>query len=102
MTVKTHFSDDKKVVTISIEGSFDFSLYQSFREAYSEIDIIGLQVILDLSKTDHVDSSALGMILLLKDHTDELSGALTIQKPNATVRQILNIAQFDKLMKINN
>ncbi len=100
MTVKTHFSDDKKELTIAIHESFEFSQYQSFRDAYSEVDIEGIRITLDLSKAEYMDSSALGMILLLKDHVEELSGELIICKPSAMVNQILEIAQFDKLLTI--
>ncbi|GAC28491.1 STAS domain-containing protein [Brumicola pallidula] len=100
MTVKTNISDDKKVLTIVIEESFEFSQYQIFRDAYSEIDVIGIKFILDLSKAAFMDSSALGMILLLKDHADKLSGELIISKPSVMVNKILEIAQFHKLITI--
>ena len=47
-----------------------------------------------------MDSSALGMILLLKDHAQSVGGKLVIRKPNATVNKILEIAQFHRLMTI--
>jgi|OM-RGC.v1.030512630 anti-anti-sigma factor len=100
VTVKTNISDDKKVLTIVIEESFEFSQYQIFRDAYSEIDVIGIKFILDLSKAAFMDSSALGMILLLKDHADKLSGELIISKPSVMVNKILEIAQFHKLITI--
>lgn len=100
MTVKTNISEDKKVLTIVIEESFEFSQYQLFREAYSDIEITGIKFVLDLSKAAYMDSSALGMILLLKDHADKLSGELIISKPSAMVSKILEIAQFHKLMTI--
>jgi len=100
VTVKTNISEDKKVLTIVIEESFEFSQYQLFREAYSDIEITGIKFVLDLSKAAYMDSSALGMILLLKDHADKLSGELIISKPSAMVSKILEIAQFHKLMTI--
>jgi len=93
-------SDDKNELTIAVVESFDFSLYQNFRDAYHEVEVRGIKIILDLSKADYMDSSALGMILLLKDHAEELSGELIIYKPTATVDKILEIAQFHKLMTI--
>ena len=47
-----------------------------------------------------MDSSALGMILLLKDHVQLYAGQLIISKPNETVNKILEIAQFHRLMTI--
>ncbi len=47
-----------------------------------------------------MDSSALGMILLLKDHADNLGGQVIIKKPSDTVNKILEIAQFHRLVTI--
>jgi anti-anti-sigma factor len=100
MVVKTSISENEKAVSIIVDQHFDFSLHQSFREAYSKFDVIGTHFILDLKDTEYIDSSALGMILLLKDHVDNLSGTLLISKPNDTVNKILEIAQFHRLMTI--
>ena len=47
-----------------------------------------------------MDSSALGMILLLKEHADKLASKIVITGPNPAVLQILEIAQFQKMMTI--
>ena len=47
-----------------------------------------------------MDSSALGMILLLKDHAENLSAEVIIEKPSETVFKILQIAQFHRLLTI--
>jgi anti-anti-sigma factor len=100
MTVKSNVSDDNKEVSISVENRFDFSVHQNFRDAYSQLTERGTSFILDLSSTEYMDSSALGMILLLKDHAQSVGGKLVIRKPNATVNKILEIAQFHRLMAI--
>ena len=100
MTVISKLSEDSKQLTISIEGRFDFSLHQKFRDTYTSITDKSLAYILDLNKTEYMDSSALGMILLLKDHVELYTGNLIISKPNDTVRKILEIAQFQRLMTI--
>ncbi|GAA0818912.1 STAS domain-containing protein [Colwellia sp. D2M02] len=100
MTVYSKISEDGKQLTISIEERFDFSLHQQFRAAYHDNVTPDLTYILDLSKTDYMDSSALGMILLLKDHVQLHTGTLIIDKPNDTVNKILEIAQFHRLMTI--
>lgn len=100
MAVSNQLSSDKKQLFISIDERFDFSLHQQFRESYTNVTQQGLTYILDLSSTEYMDSSALGMILLLKDHVQLYAGKLIISKPNETVRQILEIAQFQRLMTI--
>ncbi|GHF93328.1 STAS domain-containing protein [Thalassotalea marina] len=100
MALKKFVSDDGKKITISVDERFDFSVHQSFRDAYIDADTIGSEFILDLSKTTYMDSSALGMILLLKDHVEKSSSSLKISKPNDTVNKVLEIAQFHRLMTI--
>ena len=100
MTIKKHISDDNLEVRISIDERFDFSLHQHFRDAYVNCIERGTEFTLDLAKTTYMDSSALGMILLLKDHVDKISGTIVISKPNDAVNKILEIAQFHRLMTI--
>lgn len=100
MTLKKYLSDDNKCLTIAIDERFDFSVHQHFRNAYADCTQNGTQFILDLAKTSYMDSSALGMILLLKDHVEKLSGELKIVNPNDSVNKILEIAQFHRLMTI--
>lgn len=100
MRVETKISEDKKEVSISINQRFDFSQHQFFRNAYSQHKIEGTKFIVDLSKTEYIDSSALGMILLLKDYVAHITGTLVIRKPSTAVSKILEIAQFHRLMTI--
>jgi anti-anti-sigma factor len=100
MTIHSKNSGDGKQVVIAIVDRFDFSLHQQFRDAYCQNNTSDTTYILDLSKTEYMDSSALGMILLLKDHAELYAGQLIISKPNATVNKILEIAQFHRLMTI--
>jgi anti-anti-sigma factor len=100
MAVYSEMSEDGKQLTIAIDERFDFSLHQQFRETYNAIETENITYVLDLSKTDYMDSSALGMILLLKDHVQLYAGTLIISQPNETVQKILEIAQFHRLMTI--
>ena len=98
MPVKKLVSEN--TVSIIIEQRFDFSLHQQFRDAYSSHDKANTRFIIELSKTDYMDSSALGMILLLKDYADKHSSTVIIRKPNDSVHKILEIAQFHRLLTI--
>ncbi|PKI16144.1 STAS domain-containing protein [Colwellia sp. 12G3] len=100
MTISSKLSGDGKKLVISIDERFDFSLHQQFRDAYTSVMTQNLTYVVDLSQTEYMDSSALGMILLLKDHVQHYAGQLIISKPSDTVRKILEIAQFQRLMTI--
>lgn len=97
MAISVSVSDDKRIATIKIKGRFDFSLHNEFRKAYKDLTIKGGEFIIDLALTEYLDSSALGMMLLLKEHADAISCKVKIQNPKDDIREILQIASFDKL-----
>lgn len=100
MSIKVQASQDSNQLVIGIEERFDFSLHQEFRNSYINTQTNNTEFVLDLSLTTYMDSSALGMILLLKDHAESLSGAVIIRKPSETVNKILEIAQFHRLLTV--
>ena len=88
-------------MTIAIDGRFDFSLQREFRELYEDSTEQVNTYIVDLSKTTYLDSSALGMLLVLKEFSDENKRAISISNPTKTVKEILELSNFSKLFKIS-
>ncbi|MDH4133411.1 MAG: STAS domain-containing protein [Gammaproteobacteria bacterium] len=99
MPVTTAVSPDQKCVTIGINGRFDFSLHREFREAYRQHQGIP-DFVVNLSGTEYLDSSALGMLLLLREHAELSRGSVVLRDPPAGVRKVLSIANFEKLFRI--
>lgn len=98
--VSTRLMADGKEVVIAVNGRFDFSVHKDFREAYCNAERFGVQYTLDLSRTEYLDSSALGMILLLREHAGGERANIVVRNANPEVEKILRIANFDKLIKI--
>lgn len=98
MGIATKASGDGQSVTVTIDGRFDFSLHKDFREAYKD-QPHNIEFRVNLSGTDYLDSSALGMLLLLKKHAE--NGKVIIEKPNEEVERVLTIANFDKVFKFD-
>jgi len=63
MSIQASMSTDSQVLTISVNGRFDFSAHQDFRNAYERGGLTPRQYVVDLQDTDYIDSSALGMLL---------------------------------------
>jgi len=91
-------SKDGKEVTISIPEKFDFQLHKEFRQAYEESSAQVL--ILDMNKTQYMDSSALGMLLQLKEHSDKNNSKISIKNVSNNILQIMQVAHFDKIFTI--
>lgn len=96
MSVTATKSDDGKTVTVKVDGRFDFSVHKDFRNTYKEYDS-SMDFRVNLSSTEYLDSSALGMLLLLKKHAES---DVVIEQPNDEVKRVLTIANFDKVFKI--
>lgn len=99
MSISSQYSEHDEKVVIDIKGQFDFSMQKEFREAYRYRDS-RLRYIVNLSQTEYMDSSALGMLLLLREHAGESSSRVVLRGAREAVRKILDIANFDKLFVI--
>ena len=100
MSVGSNLSADGKVLTISINGRFDFSAHQAFRDSYEKLTPTPSEIIVDMAETTYLDSSALGMLLLLRDHAGGDSANITLKNCNEDIRKILTISNFEQLFKI--
>lgn len=102
MSVQASLAGNGSELTIKIDGRFDFSAHQEFRDAYE--DVAGgnnvSKYIIDMKGTSYLDSSALGMLLLLRDHAGGDNADVQIINSNQDVRKILTISNFEQLFKI--
>ena len=57
--------------------------------------------VVDLKEATYLDSSALGMLLLLRDHAGGDDAEVQVINSNSDVRKILAISNFDKLFDIS-
>ena len=88
------------VLHIAVSGRFDFNQHGEFRELTKLAESGVSRIEIDLAETDYLDSSALGMLLLLRDKLKGDSSAISIRNPKPEVRRILEIANFNKLFKM--
>lgn len=100
MSVGSHLSADGKVLTITINGRFDFSAHQAFRDSYEKLTPAPSEILVDMVDTTYLDSSALGMLLLLRDHAGGDSSNITLSNCNDDIKKILTISNFEQLFKI--
>ena len=101
MSIWASASQDGRALTINIEGRFDFSAHQDFRESYEKADKQPEEYRVNMSETTYLDSSALGMLLLLRDHAGGDNANIKIINCNADVKKILTISNFEQLFAID-
>ncbi len=100
MALDIRFDNDKSELRIRVSGRFDFALHQDFRQATDQASEKLRSIVVDLGATDYVDSSALGMLLVLRDKVGDRQDAVRIVRANPEVKKILQIANFDKLFTL--
>ncbi|MBU0603340.1 MAG: STAS domain-containing protein [Gammaproteobacteria bacterium] len=92
-----------QVARISLEGRFDFASHREFRDATEGLlaqDAITTLTI-DLGAVSYLDSSALGMLLMLRDKARAAKRDVSLANAHGPVRQVLEVANFQKLFRID-
>ena len=96
----THqLSSDGSTVTLRIAGRFDFSLHDSFRRAYRNTWRFGIRYVLDLRATTCVDSSALGMLLLMREYIGSSSEPVRILGCSKEIEKAFLRARFEQFFR---
>ena len=88
---------------LRLTGRFDFNAHRDFRAAYEPLMADGevRAVSIDMAGVDYLDSSALGMLLMLRDKAGAVNKTLALINVRGPVKQVLEIANFGKLFQIS-
>ena len=93
---------DEGTARLSLAGRFDFHSHRDFRAAYEGPlnDATVQTIVIDFMQVEYLDSSALGMLLLLKEKAESRGKKVRLANLNGSVKQVLEIANFGKLFTI--
>ena len=95
--MRVECSENGNDLTISIQGRFDFEMVQDFRNSYADKN--ASNYIIDMRSTEHMDSSALGMLLNMRKTLGDKTN-ISIVNCRPQIKKILTISRFDKKFKI--
>lgn len=93
---------DGDIGRIILSGQFDFSAHREFRQVCEILVANPLvkELWVDFQQVVYLDSSALGMLLLLKEKVNSAHKSLALINCQDSVRQVLEIACFGKIFTI--
>jgi anti-anti-sigma factor len=84
---------------IRLRGRFDFAGHREFKRCYEgALNQPSVQQIdIDLRSVEYLDSSALGMLLLLREKAESRNMPIVLLHSSGIVREILDVASFDTM-----
>ena len=88
--------------SIRLTCRFDFNCIREFKTLYEPLlnDASVTAIEVNMSGVEYVDSSALGMLLALRDKAKGLRKQVTLNECRGVPRQVLEVANFDQLFEI--
>ncbi|MEM1436874.1 MAG: STAS domain-containing protein [Pseudomonadota bacterium] len=101
MSITSEYLAGSRTLRIQVSGRFDFSCHEAFRAAYESTHLGCERFEIDLTDAEYLDSSALGMLLVLRDHAGGDSADIEIQNCRPGVRKAFSISNFDRLFDIH-
>lgn len=87
---------------IRLSGRFDYTTRNQFMTAAGgcvEQSPAG-EIRVDMSELEYIDSSALGMLLMMRDKARKLDKTIALVNARGRVREVIDTAQFDRLFKV--
>ncbi|HEX5391892.1 MAG TPA: STAS domain-containing protein [Rhodocyclaceae bacterium] len=94
-------SHEGSVIVLKLQGKFDFESNPEFRSKSKEaIELNGSEIQVDLAGVNYLDSSALGMLLLLREKCEAAQKRVVLMNPSSLVANIFQVARFANLFDI--
>ena len=99
MSIETRLQNEGKTLVVSISGRLDYTEGERFFRAYENLDTEPIRFEIDMSSCQFIDSSGLGMLLVMREHVGE-DAEVVIRNCQPEVRRILDIAKFQRLFSL--
>ena len=88
------------MVVVKLSGDIDIAVKDELRERLDAAAEQADTVDIDLSKVDYADSTALGVIIALRNRLRERGGTVRLVSPSQRVRKLLNYAGLDRAFEV--
>lgn len=100
MSVTSRQENNGKLLRIVVDGRFDFNQLQSFRSAYEHLEQKPEHYVIDLSSSNYIDSSALGMLLALREFAGRDDSKIIIDNCSPDIKKIFMITKLVELFNV--
>jgi len=102
--MQIHTENYGKTAELRLQGKFVFDTFKPLRDACMlALDDSAIERIrLELSQVEYLDSSALGMLLLVKEKASKLGKDVHIKGAKGIVMDVLEVAKFKQMFEFQN
>ena len=100
MSISIDLNKEETDAKISIRQNFTFDMHQDFRRAYEGLPDSCKKIELDLNDVEYIDSSGIGMIMLLVDIVKDKKSRLEITNVQGTVRETFELMNMDQITPV--
>jgi anti-anti-sigma factor len=101
MNLNVHHDTEQDCLTLQFGEHFDFTVHRAFHDACLGERKPSRSYVVDLGEVSSMDSSALGMLLLLREHAGGDRAEIRIVNADTALRGTLRVAVFDKLFVLH-
>jgi len=102
MAVSTQINNDFSEVKLRLQNRFDFDSHEDFGRALEYANKYPhANFVIDFSDVESIDSSALGMLLLLRDALGGDSAKIQIVRCKSDILEEFRIVNFFKMFNIS-
>ena len=100
MPIRSVLSTDGQVLTIAIQGRFDYTADKGFHAAFENKQIHPARFVVDLRESEYLDSYALSMLLDLRFHAGGDHANVRIVNCSTEAKKMFQRSQLDKLFTV--
>lgn len=98
----TSLKKEPSKITLILSGRFNFESHQAFKNAYAPLlnEAPFETLVIDFAGVTYMDSSALGMLLMIRERLSGIAKSITLANSQGTVKEVLQVANFGRIFNI--
>lgn len=95
------FNAHDNILQVQISGRMTHADHRSFREILARVnEVAPRRVVFDLAQVEFIDSSALGMLLIVRDACVQQNRTIVLKNPTGQVEKLAKIAKLHKYFEV--
>ncbi len=101
METQSTFPEDQTSLILNLSGKFDYTCQEAFQKAFEATNPLPQRNVINALEVHSIDSSELGMLLLLRNHAgaDEANVAIINVQPD--IQKLLQSCKLAKLSDVS-